>query len=124
MQSIALINRLTLGAFLDCTHRAHYDLRNPFWSTGRRESSESSGADKVGVRWDAFISYASVDHPMARGIQRFLERYRHPARQRHPKIFLDVTDIRSGELGRTLRDELVGSSKLIVCASRAWADSR
>ena len=92
--------------------------------TRRPYSHSEEGADKVGVRWDAFISYASVDHPMARGIQRFLERYRHPARQRHLKIFLDVTDIRSGELGRTLRDELVGSSKLIVCESRASADSR
>ena len=76
------------------------------------------------VKWDAFISYASSDRSTARRIQQFLERYRHPDRGRRLQVFLDVTDIRSGELGRSLGEELKSSRKLVVCASRASADSR
>jgi hypothetical protein len=77
----------------------------------------------MGAKWDAFISYASIDRRTAQRIQRFLERYWHSSQRRYLKVFLDATDIRSGELGRTLSDELKGSRKLVLCASRATADS-
>ena len=76
------------------------------------------------LKWDGFLSYSSADRRVAKRIQRSLQRYRHPERKRHLRIFLDVTDIRSGELSSSLAAELETTNKLIVCASPASADSR
>jgi hypothetical protein len=75
-------------------------------------------------RYDAFISYASVDRRRARRIQRFLESWIDKAEGRRLKVFLDETDIRGGSLDAELRRAAHGARTLIVCYSPAAAESR
>jgi len=75
-------------------------------------------------RYDAFVSYASVDRRRARRIQRFLESWVDKREGRRLKVFLDETDIRGASLHAELRRAAHGARTLIVCYSPAAAESR
>lgn len=78
------------------------------------------------VQHDAFISYAHEDQRTALALQRFLESYPAPASDRKRgrlRVYLDKTDIRSGELGDELRSALRSAAALLVCCSKACARS-
>jgi hypothetical protein len=80
--------------------------------------------DPVEKRFDAFISYASVDRRRARRVQRFLESWVDRREGRRLRVFLDETDIRGGSLDEELRRAVHGARTLIICHSQAAADSR
>ena len=73
-------------------------------------------------RWDAFVSYASADARVAGNVQRWLERYRLPDGRRL-RVYRDETDIAGGALPAQLRDALAASACLVVCCSKAAAQS-
>lgn len=88
------------------------------------------------IRYRAFISYASVDRPIAERVQRAIERYRVPSplrgldRGRGPipkrltPLFRDRSDAdASGNLGAALNAALEHSDALIVLCSPASARS-
>lgn len=75
-------------------------------------------------RYDAFVSYASVDRRRARRIQRFLESWVDKREGRRLRVFLDETDIRGGTLDAELRGAAHRARTLIVCYSPAASESR
>jgi TIR domain len=93
-------------------------------------SSQSSPATPHAAggafRRDAFISYSSSDLKRVRRVHRFLQSYR----QRNPDgtvrqvhVYLDQDDIRGGQLNQELEEALAEARVLIVCCSKAAADS-
>jgi len=72
--------------------------------------------------YDAFITYSHADGRAAGRVQAFLERYRLPGGRRL-RVYLDRTDIRSGDLGAEIRGALDGAGALILCCSAAAARS-
>jgi hypothetical protein len=73
--------------------------------------------------YDAFIAYSHADVRAAVRVQRFLEHLALPGPRRRLKVFLDRTDIRSGELPVEIRNALDEARSLIVCCSGAAARS-
>ena len=78
-------------------------------------------------RFDAFISYSSVDRKAVQRIQHFLQSYTLPrsAPGANPRlrIYLDQTDIRGGVLSDELGVALDESRALVVCCSPSAATS-
>jgi hypothetical protein len=74
--------------------------------------------------YDAFLSYSHADRAAARRLQRFIQRYRVPGSGARLTVFLDQTDLRSGELSQELTEALRRSSALLVCCSPAAVESR
>lgn len=79
----------------------------------------------------AFISYKRVDGKWAAWLQHKLQSYRLPKRlykqyrtlpKRLTPIFLDKENLTSGELEKSLENELAASRYLIVICSRAAHD--
>src|SRR5215831_17009887 len=74
--------------------------------------------------YEAFLSYSSHDRPRVVRIQRFLERALRATGMKNAKIYLDMTDIRGGDLPEELHNALQCSRALIVCCSPAAKSSQ
>lgn len=75
------------------------------------------------LKFDAFISYSHSDKRAATRIQRCLEGYRFPDREKKLTVCLDDTDIRAGQLSAELEGMLASSRALVVCCSPSAAES-
>ena len=73
-------------------------------------------------RYDAFMSYSHADRRAANRIHTYLEHYKLPGGRRL-RVYLDRTDIRSGDLSAEIRDALDAAGALVVCCSAAAAKS-
>lgn len=79
----------------------------------------------AGERYDAFISYASASSGRhARQINRALFRLgRRHLKGRSLNVFLDVTSLKAGDLGRNIENALERSNALLVLLDRTTKDS-
>lgn len=73
--------------------------------------------------WDVFVSYTHADHAAASRIQAFVEDYPLPGKRRALRVFRDKTDLRAGELGRSIPQEIGNARVLMLCCSPAAARS-
>ena len=73
--------------------------------------------------WDVFVSYTHADGADASRIQAFVEDYALPCGRRRLRVFGDKTDLRAGELGRSIPREIANTRVLMLCCSPAAARS-
>jgi hypothetical protein len=86
-------------------------------------TDRSVSLDSFEPKYDAFLSYSSVNRSLVRRIQRFLESYRPPNRAHRLRIYLDQTDMRGGSLPENISTALADSGALVVCWSENAAAS-
>jgi hypothetical protein len=73
--------------------------------------------------WDVFVSYTHVDQVAAGRIQAFVEDYRLPGGRKALRVFRDKTDLRAGDLGRSIPEEIGKARVLMLCCSPSAARS-
>jgi hypothetical protein len=87
----------------------------------------TSEHEEAGAGTDAafhvFVSYCHADRKAAGRLQAFLQHYPLPGGACPLRVYLDETDIRSGELSNELGTALRRSKALIVCCSPASTES-
>lgn len=75
------------------------------------------------AEWDVFVSYTHADQAAAMHIQAFVEDYPLPGGRRRLRVFRDQTDLRAGELGCSIPQEIGRARVLMLCCSPAAARS-
>ena len=73
--------------------------------------------------WDVFVSYTHADQAEASRIQAFVEDYALPCGRRRLRVFRDKTDLRAGDLRRSIPREIANTRVLMLCCSPAAARS-